>query len=49
MIITEDFDVAQKIKALLDNISGPWKIITRYFDENSKEPVRSTTETSRGK
>lgn len=48
MIITEDYDVARKIKELLENVSGPWKIITKYYDENSKEPVKSTTETSRG-
>jgi hypothetical protein len=49
MLITEDYDLAQKIKEFLENTGGAWKLITKYYDENSKEPIKSTTETSRGK
>lgn len=47
MLITEDYAVPQQIKQLLENAKGPWKLLTKYYDEkNFKEPVKTTTEQS---
>jgi hypothetical protein len=47
MLITEDYELAKKLKEVLDGNSGAWKMITKYYDGDSKEPVRTTSEESR--
>jgi hypothetical protein len=46
MIITEDYELAKKLKEVLDG-SRSWKLITKFYEGDSKEPVRTTSEEAR--
>ena len=47
LLITEDYELAKKLKEVVEGASGAWKMITKYYDGDSKEPVRTTSEESR--
>jgi hypothetical protein len=47
-LTTEDYELAKKVKEVLDGGGKSWKLITEFrYDGESKKPVRTTSEESR--
>ena len=48
MVVTDDYDLAAKMKQFVESLDRAWTFITKYYDESSKGPVKTTSEAARG-